>query len=180
MYLLLAALLGFSASDVDNKAQTVWPSATAVSTTLSERMAPLGPLVGEWRGSGWMLLPDGKREQFESLERVTLRLGGHALLVEGRHHAVGDPSRIVHDAMAMVVWDARSKALRFRTALASGMGGDFPMQVSPGRFAWQMDTPQGQISYVAEFTSNRWTERGVHKLANGKEMPFFEMSLTRR
>lgn len=176
MRLIAAALLAVAAP----AAGIALPLQEAGQATLSTQMAPLGALVGEWRGSGWMLLPNGERQTFESWERVTPRLSGNAMLVEGRHHATGAPERIVHDAMAMVTWDARANAYRMRTQLANGMGGDFPMEVGPGRFAWRMETPGGRIDYVAEFTADSWTERGTMTRAGAEPLPFFEMSLRRQ
>lgn len=143
----------------------------------SEKMAPLSALVGEWRGSGWMLMRDGTRETFSSAETVSRRLSGDALLVEGQHRSAD--GRLVHDAMAMLTWDRRAGAYRMRTALAGGTGGDFPLEVTPGGFVWHMETPGGRIEFAAQFDGNVWTERGRRIDAEGRSTDFFEMSLQR-
>ena len=56
-------------------------AAAAADPATGERMAPFAWLIGEWRGSGWMTLPDGSRHKFESLEKVTSRLSGNAILI---------------------------------------------------------------------------------------------------
>jgi hypothetical protein len=172
MSIIAAALLALSSPTS--------PPASRPAPALSQRMAPLGDLVGEWRGSGWMMMPDGTRHRFESRETVTSRLSGNALLVEGRHYEPGSPERLIHDAMAMITWDQRTGAYRFRSALANGMGGDFPLEVGPGRFAWRIDTPGGRIDYVAEFTRDTWTERGRRTGPDGRSVDFFEMTLRRQ
>lgn len=144
------------------------------------RMAPLAELVGTWRGSGWIMLPDGTRETFESEEIVTSRISGAALLVEGRHWRPGHPETLVHDAMAMITWDAAAGAYRFRSILSSGRGGDFPLEVGDRRFTWRMNMPQGAMEYVSEFGGNTWRERGRLTLPNGRIVDFFEMVLTRQ
>jgi len=154
--------------------------AAATEPVLLSRMAPFDALVGTWRGSGWMLMPDGSRAAFDSQEVVTPRLSGAALLVEGRHWRPGQPTVLVHDAMAMITWDARSSAYRFRTALANGQGGDFPLEVGDGRFTWRMETPQGRMEFVTEFGSGTWRERGRRVLPDGSTVDFFEMTLTRQ
>ena len=156
------------------------PTERRSNAAMTQRMAPLSPLIGEWRGSGWMLMPDGKRQEFVSSETVTARLSGSALLIEGRHTAPGNLQQIVHDAMAMVTWDSRAGTYRFRSALANGMGGDFPLEVSAGRFAWRMDIPGGRIDYVADFTKDTWIERGRRTGVDGKSIDFFEMNLRRQ
>lgn len=151
----------------------------AQAAALSDRMAPLAVLVGEWRGSGWMLMPDGARAEFISSETVTSRLSGAALLVEGRHVDPVDGS-VVHDAMAMLTWDPRANTYRFRAALANGHGGDFPLTAEPGRFAWTTDTPNGRLDYVADFDATTWRETGTITSADGDTRQIFEMTLTRQ
>lgn len=147
------------------------------AATYSERMAPLSGLVGEWRGSGWVLAQGGVRTTFTSHESVTRRLSGNALLVEGQHR--GPAGELVHDAMAMIAWDQRGGGYRMRSQLANGMSGDFPLEVTPGGFTWRMDTPGGRIEYVATFTADTWTERGRRIGPDGRSIDFFEMTLQR-
>lgn len=154
--------------------------ASAQPPALSERMAPFARLVGEWRGSGWMMTPQGQRVEFQSHEVVTPRLSGNALLVEGRHFAASQPDRPVHDAMAMITWDTRQNAYRFRSALATGMGGDFPLTPRAGGFTWSMDVPGGRIDYDIALTDTSWHERGRRVLPDGRQVDFFEMRLTRQ
>jgi hypothetical protein len=126
------------------------------------------------------MLPDGSRQRFDSSETVTLRLSGNALLVEGKHSLPGRPDQLVHDAIGMITWDAQAGKYRFRTALANGMGGDFPIEIAPGRFSWRIDTPGGAIDYVAEFTGETWVERGQRTGPGGRGIDFFEMTLRRQ
>jgi hypothetical protein len=156
------------------------PLAPAAGEPASEsRMVPLADLVGTWRGTGWMLMPDGTRTEFESQEIVTTRLSGAALLVEGRHWRPGNPNDVVHDAMAMITWDAAAGAYRFRTALASGRGGDYPLEVGDRRFTWRMVSPQGTTEFATVFGGGTWRERGRRILPDGRSVDFFEMTLTR-
>jgi hypothetical protein len=173
MRLLISALLLMSAP-IMAAAQPAPPAPTA---GLSEKMAPFAWLIGEWRGSGWTILPDGRRETFDSHEVVTPRIGGNALLVEGRHTASGHPDVVVHDALAMMTWDRAANAYRFRSALANGLGGDSPVEVRANGFTWSIDTPGGRIDYVVAHENGTWTERGRLTRAGGQTSDFFEMSL---
>lgn len=155
------------------------PQGKASAAAVGERMAPFAWLIGEWRGSGWTFLPDGSRHRFESRETVTPKLSGNAILVEGRHYQEGKPEQIVHDAMAMITWDSRTKSYRFRSALANGMGGDFAIEPNANGFTWRIDTPSGPIVYVVTHENGVWTERGSRTGADGKSVPFFEMTLRR-
>jgi hypothetical protein len=127
-----------------------------------------------------MLAPDGKRHSFESHELVTPKLSGNAILIEGKHHQPGDPSRLVHDALAMITWDSRTNAYRFRSALANGMGGDFPVEPTANGFTWSIPAPGGTITYVVTHADGVWTERGRRKGEDGREVDFFEMTLRRQ
>ncbi|WP_298021723.1 hypothetical protein [uncultured Parasphingopyxis sp.] len=142
-----------------------------------DHMVPFAWMVGEWQGEGWMLAPNGERLSFESQEIVSSRLSGAALLVEGRHHEPGHSDRVVHDAMAMITWDAGANEYRFRTALANGRGGNFLLQPTNEGFNWRMDTPRGQIVYTIEHDDGVWTERGEIIEPGGRSIEIFGMTL---
>lgn len=77
--------------------------ANAQPTTPTEAMAPLKPLLGKWEGEGW-ISRQGGRETFVGRETITEKLGGAAVLVEGRHFSKAQPDLLVHDALAIIVW----------------------------------------------------------------------------
>jgi len=156
------------------------PAAAQSTPTLSERMAPLSRLVGEWRGTGWMMLPDGSRGEYQSHESVSIRLSGNALLVEGRHWAPAAPGQLVHDAMAMIVWDQPRNTYRIRSQLANGLGGDFALEPRENGAAWSMETPGGRVEYIIEIDGRTWVERGQRILPDGRRLDFMEMRLTRQ
>lgn len=156
------------------------PVAAQTAPALSERMAPFARMVGEWRGSGWMITPQGRRAEVQSHESVTTRLSGNALLVEGRHFEPSQPDRLVHDAMGMIVWDQRQNGYRLRSQLATGLGGDFALELRPNGYAWAMDLPGVRIEYLAEIGERTWVERGQRIMPDGRRVDFFEMRLTRQ
>jgi hypothetical protein len=156
------------------------PAMAQTAPVLSERMAPFSRLVGEWRGAGWFMLPQGGRATVQSRESVTVRLSGNALLVEGRHSEASQPDRLVHDALGMIVWDARQNGYRIRTQLATGQGGEFVIEPRANGFVWGMDTPGGRIEYVAEVDDRTWVERGARIMPDGRRIEFMEMRLSRQ
>lgn len=170
-------LLALAAPAIAAAQPTQPPQAAAVP---EDRMAPFRWLVGEWRGSGWMLRPDGTRHSFGSRETVSLKLSGKALLVEGLHHETGHPDRIVHDAIALLTWDNRARGYRFRTALANGMNGDFAVEPTADGFIWRIDAPGGTIVYTITNQGGEWVERGRRTGSDGRETDFFEMRLRRQ
>lgn len=146
-----------------------------------EAMAPLQPLVGKWEGEGWIMIPGAGRQTFVGDETITPKLGGAAILVEGRHRDSADRSKIVHDALAIIVWSAPDKAYRFRTQLATGVHGDAPMTVEPGKFVWTRNTPDGgKIEYVTVFDAGNWHETGRYSRDGATWHPIFEMKLKKK
>lgn len=145
-----------------------------------ERMKPLAPLAGQWRGAGWISLPDGSKSEFISTEDVAWELGGTLLLVRGKHFDTKHPDVAVHDAMATIAWDQRAQHYRFRSHVATGMMGDFPLTVDGTRFVWTMDTPGGTIRYTTDFADNVWHEVGERGSDANGWVKFFEMRLTRQ
>lgn len=178
--MLLPLLLAATPVAATVQPPTPAPQKTASTATVAERMAPFAWLIGEWRGSGWMTIPDGSRHTFESLELVTPKLSGNAILIEGKHYHPGRPDQLVHDALAMITWDSRTKAYRFRSALATGQGGDFPVEPTPNGFVWRIDTPGGRIVYTVTHQNGVWTERGTRTGPDGATSDFFEMTLRRQ
>ena len=154
--------------------------AVAQTPALGERMVPFAALVGDWHGSGWIVTPQGRRAEVRSRETVTARLSGNALLVEGRHFESGQPDRPVHDAMAMIVWDAPTGAYRMRSTLANGLNGDFAIEPRGETIAWTMDTPGGRIDYLITIAGDNWTEQGTLTAPDGRQIPFMELRLTRQ
>ncbi|WP_373488726.1 hypothetical protein [Blastomonas sp.] len=144
------------------------------------RMGLLAPLVGRWQGAGWMLLPDGSKSEFLSSEEVVSELGGTVLLVRGKHFNKANPTLAVHDAMATIAWDQHAGHYRFRSHVANGMMGDFPLTVEGSRFVWTMDTPGGTIRYTTEFGNDVWHEIGERGSDAKGWTKFLEMRLTRQ
>lgn len=151
--------------------------AAAQPASPKEAMAPFKPLIGRWEGAGW-IVRQGGRDEFIGRETISERLGGAAVLVEGRHLAKNNPDMVVHDALAVIAWSPREKAYRFRSNLATGQSGDYPMTVEPGKFTWTLTTPDGgKVEYVTIFDDKSWKETGRFSRDGATWVPIFEMTL---
>ena len=141
-------------------------------------IAKLSMLVGEWRGSGWMMLRGGKHT-FTSEEKAELRLDGHALVIEGLHRDPG--GKVVHQAIGVLGWDAKRGEYRFGTALASGATGHHPGRIEDGRFIWTLAGAGPQRRFVIPLGDrDTWEEYGEVSTDGGKTWRrFFEMRLQR-
>ena len=139
-------------------------------------------LVGEWRGEGWTMTGPNKREAFRSWEKVERRLGGAALLVEGRHFSMADSKDAVpaHHALATISWSERKQKYRFSSALFNRDGGEFQGFVDAnGAFVWEISVPGRTMRYVIALDEKgRWSEDGSMSTDGGKNwFPFFHMTL---
>jgi len=167
LLLTLFAGLG-SASDV------------GVSDAAKAEVAKLSPMVGRWKGSGWMDIPKAGRQRFDSEETVEPRLGGAALLIEGLHRDL-QTKGIVHHALGLLSYDLGEKRYRMSTALANGRGGRFPATLEGKKFIWDIEAPGvPKRRFTISFDNpDKWVETGEYTLDGTKWTRFFEMDLDR-
>jgi hypothetical protein len=152
-----------------------WPD--EATDTDRAAIARLPPLAGAWAGEGWMRGGPSEPERFVGEERVELRLEGRALLIEGKHW-MPDRSRLVHNALGIVTYDAASGQYRFRTHVAGQPPGDFRAYLDGGAFIWEMDAPRGRTRFTIRVVNDEWREIGEIEL-DGRWRQFFEMKLKR-
>lgn len=147
-----------------------------------EAMASVAFLVGEWRGSGWWDVGQG-RIQIESSEVVESRLDGLALVIEGHHTSRMDTASepvVVHHALAMMTYDPDADEYRFNTQVARGGTGMYSGYVEDGAFIWRMTAGGGQIRYTIQIDDEgRWHETGHFSNDGATWEQFFAMTLAR-
>jgi|ERR1044071_1069122 hypothetical protein len=155
----------------------------AVAAHAGDEMKKLDWLAGEWKGEGWFQRGPGPRSYVLQNEKVTPRIGGKVLLVEGlgksklENSAAGD---VVHDALGIISWDAEKKQYRFAARSTSG-DVDTTMDVGENRVVWGFATPQGgRVRYTMRLTpKGEWNEVGEFSMDGEKWMQFFEMTLVK-
>lgn len=129
-------------------------------------VAKLDKLVGHWKGSGWVMTPQG-RQEVTSEERAEMRLEGRAIVVEGLHH--DSSGKVVHRALGLIGWDARHGEYRFGTALATGLTGYHSGRIEDGRFVWKLDAPGPQRRFVIPLADrDTWEEYGEVSMDEGR------------
>ena len=148
------------------------------------QMKKLDFMVGDWEGEGWIAFGPGPRSTFKSTERIRMKLGGVALLVEGHHTSTmeAEKGRVVHDALAMLTYNEATDEYDFRTQLASGRGGNYIGKImDDGTFVWGIDAPNGyKIRYTITIDDKgRWVEVGESSPDGESWQQFFEMKLTK-
>jgi hypothetical protein len=138
-------------------------------------MKKLESLAGQWKGSGWIVQQDGKRETFTGTETVQPKLGGLALLVEGKFS--NTEGKVIHETLAVLAFDAKAKGYRFRTYLASGMSGEHDFKLLVDGFEWGFQFPTGTVRYIIKTNNDAWLETGEFSRDGKTWTKFFEMKL---
>ena len=158
----------------------------AVPVFGADEMRSLDWWIGEWGGEAAIRMGPGEPQQVLQTERVQSKLGGKVLVVEGlgrRKGADGAAGDIVHDALAVVTYDDKSKSYKLDAWTARDGHVAAWLEVGEKQSArWGFDTPQGgKIRYNISLTGQgEWHETGEFSRNGTDWMPFFEMTLKKR
>ncbi|HYO11998.1 MAG TPA: DUF1579 family protein [Thermoanaerobaculia bacterium] len=149
-----------------------------------EEMKKLDFLVGRWKGQGWVEMAPGKRETFTQTENVQSKVGGLALLVEGRGTSKlpgSDQEVTSFEAMGLLSWDEENRRYRFFSGTTLGRFGESEGRLVPGGFEWGFRTPQGgRVRYTIKLTEKgEWHEVGEFSRDGKTWQQFHEMTLQR-
>lgn len=138
-------------------------------------MKKLDALIGSWVGSGWIMHASGK-ESFVGTETVQKKIDGLALLVEGNYK--NKDGVIIHETLAVLSPNAKTKNFGFQTFLANGMSGEHEFKVTETGWRWGLQFPGGTMRYDIRIENDTWIETGEMSRDDGKTwMKFFEMNL---
>ncbi|MFL6247443.1 MAG: hypothetical protein ACJ74H_15545 [Thermoanaerobaculia bacterium] len=141
----------------------------------ADEMKNLDWLAGEWKGEASVRMGPGEPVIVAQTEKVTPRAGGKVLLVEGlgRNKA----GEVVHDAIALISWDAAKKTYRFIGHVAQQESVDTTLDMTaPNTFVWAT----GKVRFTIRLTEDgKWNEIGEFSPDGTKWMKFFEMNLTK-
>jgi hypothetical protein len=157
-----------------------------------DALPQVGFLVGQWRGDGWIELAPGRRVTFVETETATWKLGGLAMLIEGRGtqpSAGGTPADapVVHEALALLTYDAAAERYNFR-AYQGNMGSvnavDADASVVDGALVWGFK-PDPSASFSIRYTislsdAGEWVEVGELAPDGQTWRQFFQMTLQRQ
>lgn len=129
-------------------------------------------MVGDWKGTGWMMGKNGKSE-FEQTEEIRFKLDSTAILIEGKGLSKG---KVIHDALAILTYNKTDDNYLFRSYLPSGLNAEFKAEVIDRKLYWY---PSEKVRYIIWKNKNeQWYETGEYKQGNNWSQ-FFEMTLDR-
>lgn len=170
-------------------AKQVAPSTPSqpASCSLSTELASLAPLLGTWRGEGWVMTRSGSREPFVHTEDVRCAVGGQAVLIEGLGRAAqqkegeGD-GKPVHQALAVISHDPASATFQMR-AYSFGrpkVDSELAPDTATGELVWGFPVgTQTRIRFRIHVTDDTWREIGEVSHQSSPWRKFLEMNLHR-
>ena len=108
------------------------------------------------------------------------KLDGLALLIEGKFVTKIAPTneeKVIHETMAVLAPNLKTKTYDFNVFLANGMSGSYEFKTAENGWQWGFQFPQGSVRYFIKIENNIWSETGEMML-NGKNwIKTFEMTL---
>ncbi|WP_034257658.1 hypothetical protein [Altibacter lentus] len=127
-------------------------------------------MVGNWKGTGWIMGRDGKSE-FAQTEKIEFKLDSTAILIEGKGTSNG---KVIHNALAVLTYNKEADHFSFRSYLPSGMNAEFKAEVIDDKLYWY---PNENVRYIIwQNDAGQWYERGEFN-KNENWSQFFEMTL---
>tara|TARA_R100001369_G_scaffold77623_2_gene107077 strand:- start:1602 stop:2108 length:507 start_codon:yes stop_codon:yes gene_type:complete len=134
------------------------------------KIKKLNFMVGNWKGSGWMMGKNGKSE-FEQTEKIEFKLDSTAILIEGKGKSNG---KVIHNALAILTYNKTDNGYLFRSYLPSGMNAEFKAELIENKLYWY---PNDNVRYIIwRNEKDQWYEKGEFK-RDGNWIHFFEMTL---
>jgi hypothetical protein len=141
-----------------------------------EAMGKLAAMDGVWRGNAWTLTPAGRHDVLHT-ERIGPFLGGTVKVIEGR--AYNADGSVGFNAFGIIFYDPAAKTYSMHS-YAMGHAGDFPLDVRPDGYVWQIPAGPGTIiRYTATIKDGAWREIGERIAGTGAPVQMFEMNLKR-
>lgn len=165
----------------------------AIALLFAVETAPAAPqpmnavdfLVGEWDGSGWIMMGREGKATFTQHESIHRAAGGAVVVIEGLGRSADEATKgkVVHDAFAVVSYDAEAKEYRWRAWVAGGGEVAVKPEISDKKVVWGFKDPRSgrDIRFTITLTpAGEWHEIGEMVIGEGKAFQFFEMNLKRR
>lgn len=149
--------------------------------TPKQALEKIAFMAGKWKGSGWQIGQDRQKHTFQQTEDIYLTGAGEVMVIHGLGKSTDPGSgeeRVVHDAVAMLTYNAREEQYDFRSYVVGRGGGNYTGKITgENQFEWYLDTPNGKIRYTISLNDKgQWHEIG--EIAMGENwFQFFEMTL---
>tara|TARA_R110002050_G_scaffold158249_2_gene287522 strand:+ start:5096 stop:5644 length:549 start_codon:yes stop_codon:yes gene_type:complete len=162
----------------------------SLSATAQENLPSVEKLsfmVGEWKGTGWMLGKDRKRKSFSQSEYIKSKANNQALMVDGLGYEIDSSGsvtdRVIHKAFGIISFNGEKESITMISfsELKGRMESEFVF-IEEKKMYWSFKEANGAtIKFTEDFSvADQWKEIGEISM-NGKDWyKFFEMNLKRQ
>ena len=127
-------------------------------------LAPLARLVGTWEGPATAVVGAGRTESATQHEQVDFGSAQTVLIVRGTGRL--KDGKVIHDATALIWYDADARKLRMRAHRMEGIAIEPEIELKGDSLVWGFEVPGGRIRFTTTFTDSTWHEVG-HFLRDG-------------
>jgi hypothetical protein len=143
-------------------------------------------MVGEWKGTGWILGEDRTRKSFSQSEYIKSKANNQALMIDGLGYEIDSAGhvtdRIIHKAFGIISFNSEKESITMISfsELKGRMESEFVF-IEEKKIYWSFKEANGAtIRFTEDFSvPDRWKEIGEISM-NGKDWyRFFEMNLNR-
>jgi hypothetical protein len=146
------------------------------SQELKTAITKLEPLIGQWKGEGWIQMGSAKHT-FQQNENISLKANNTVLQIEGL--GKDESGQAVHQAFAIISFDSEKPAYQMLAVRADGRVIYPGITVTePGVLEWGFEVGNGgRVKFNIEIKENTWHETGKFSNDGTNWMPFLEMNL---
>lgn len=156
----------------------------AIASFAQSESNPLSFMIGEWKGNGWMMTPNGK--QFTSItENVTCKLGCSVLAVDGlgtKLDSLSNKLIEVHNAYGVISRDIHNGKWIMRAYRKGEVTDTEIVFVTEKIIRWELSIPNngGSMRFTTDFSEpNKWKGTGEYTKSGENWMKIMETELTK-
>lgn len=142
-------------------------------------LAPLTKLVGIWEGDASAMIGPGQTHAARQREVVELGAGGTVLIIRGTGRLPQENNRVVHDAAAMIWFDAATNKLKMRAHRMEGISVEPDLELKGDTLVWGFALQGGRVRYTTVFSETDWHEVGHFIREGAPPVQMMEMRLKR-
>lgn len=148
------------------------------SAELKAAILKLEPLVGQWKGEGWLQTGSSKRV-FQQSEIIALKANNTLLQIEGL--GKDELGQTVHQAYAVISFDSDKSVYQMLAVRADGKVIYPELKVTEtGMLEWGFDVGNGgRVKFNIEIKDDTWHETGAFTSNGTSWIPFLEIKLTK-
>lgn len=129
-------------------------------------LVPLTKLVGIWEGDASAMVGAGQMHAARQREVVELGAGGTVLIIRGTGRLKDENNRVIHDAAALIWFDAAANKLKMRAHRMEGISVEPEIELQGDTLVWGFPVQGGRVRYTTVFSDSDWHEIG-HFLREG-------------